>query len=214
VIVPGGLAGIEGSVNNVFPFVNTAGGQRYQQVYGASEFSTAVWIDAVLFRPDAILVNPVSGTLSFVRIDLSTTTSGPDALSSTFATNVGGDNVTVFTGALALATSNTGPGPKIFDIQITFATPFLYNPALGHLLLDVRNFGGGTWSGFALDAQNAADSISRVRSTDVAAASGAADSFGLVTKLQTRAVPEPASVVLIGGGLVAGMIRRRFRRRC
>ena len=216
VIVPGGLTGIEGNTNNAFPFINTAAGMRYQQVYGASEFSTMVLIDAVLFRPDALIASAVSGTLSSVQIDLSTTTFGPDGLSSTFATNIGADNGTVFSGALLLSTSNTGPGPKNFDVQITFTTPFLYDPALGNLLLDVRNFGGGSWSGFALDAHNAADSISRVFSSpsNVAATSGLVDSRGLVTKFRTRAVPEPATLLLIGGGLAASMVGRRLSRRC
>jgi integrase len=39
--------------------------------------------------------------------------------------------------------------------------------------LDVRNFGGGPWTGFALDAQNAADSTSRVRSGELSCSSSA-----------------------------------------
>jgi hypothetical protein len=47
---------------------------------------------------------------------------------------------------------------------ITLLTPFLYDPALGNLLLDVRNFSGGLTTQF--DAQRVEnDSISRVLTT-------------------------------------------------
>src|SRR5207249_8841041 len=87
-----------------------------------------------------------TSTLPDIQIDLSTTSAGDDGLSTTYANNVGADDTVVFTrGALTLSSAFTGPpdGPKDFDIIITLTTPFLYNPALGNLLLDVRNFGGG-----------------------------------------------------------------------
>ena len=65
-------------------------------------------------------------------------------------------------GPLALSSAFTGPtgGPKDFDIVINFTTPFLYNPFLGNLLLDVRNFGGGLTTQF--DAQfTAGDAVRR-----------------------------------------------------
>src|SRR5437899_2488814 len=119
-----------------------------------------------------------------MQINMSTISAGPDGLSTTFATNVGANDTIVYArGTLALSSSFTGAGPKDFDIHIIFTTPFLYNPAAGNLLLDVRNFGAGTTTQF--DAQlTPGDSISRVYSLGIAA-TGVADSDGLITQFDT-----------------------------
>jgi hypothetical protein len=217
VIVPDALAGVEGNSNNGFPF-NIQGfglaSQRYQQVFDSSEFSSAVLITGITFRPDAQQGSAFASVLPNVQIDFSTTLFGPDALSTTFATNVGADNTTVFSGALNLSSAYTGPaaGPKDFDISIVFSTPFLYNPALGHLLLDVRNFGGGLSTQFDSHALFG-DAVSRVISNNVNALIGGADTAGLVTEFQVQQVPEPSTFLLVSGIVVAAARRiRRVRR--
>src|SRR5262249_11060995 len=94
IVIPGGNAATEGNDNNAFPFDITPFGQssqRYQQVYAASAFGPdPVFIDALLFRPDALFGAAFSSTLPNVQIDLSTTAAAVDALSSTFSNNVGG----------------------------------------------------------------------------------------------------------------------------
>lgn len=217
VIVPSSLTAVEGNSNNGFPFNISAFGhtsQRYQQVYLSSEFDSAFLITGMTFRPDAVSGGAFASVLPSIQIDLSTTLAGPDSLSATFASNVGGDVTTVFSGALALSSAFTGPvgGPKAFDISIVFTTPFLYDPSLGNLLFDVRNFGGGFTTQF--DAHLAGgDPISRNYSLGggVGSASGVLDTSGLVTKFQTQAVPEPAAVVLLSGGLLYLRSRRRQR---
>jgi hypothetical protein len=103
----------EGPNNNALPFnISLLGStnERYQQVYNASEFPTAFWITALAFRPDADFggsSNAFSTTLPSVQIDLSTTTAAADRLSAFFASNVGTDNTTVFSGALLLSNANT-----------------------------------------------------------------------------------------------------------
>ena len=66
----------------------------------------------------------------------------PGSLSSTFASNVGGDDTTVYSGPLSLSSAFTGPadGPKDLDIAVKLQTPFLYDPAVGNLLLDIKGF--------------------------------------------------------------------------
>ena len=79
-----------------------------------------------------------------MRIDLSTTSQTIAGLSSSFAANVGANDATVFNGDLKLSSANVmGSGTaKAFDITINLTTPFLYNPAAGNLLLDIRNSNG------------------------------------------------------------------------
>jgi hypothetical protein len=213
VIVPSAETSVEGNSNNSFPFNIAAfalSSQRYQQVYGSSEFSGPFLITDIEFRPDAFTGAAFSSTLSSIQIDLSTTAAAVDGLSSTFAANVGSNDTVVFSGPLTLSSSDTGPagGPKTFDIVIVLQTPFLYDPALGNLLLDVRNFGGGFTTSF--DAQSTiGDSVSRVFSlTGASSPTGNTDTLGLITSFSGSAVPEPGTLALVGLG-AAGLAWRR-----
>lgn len=207
VVVPNGLASIEGNSNNGFPF--NLGAQRYQQVFAASDFaslSEPQLITQIAFRPDGSVGNPFSSTISNVLINLSTTSVAPDGLSTTFANNNGADNTTVFSGSLPLSSADTGSaaGPKDFDIVINLQDPFLYNPSLGNLLLDVKNFSGERTTQF--DAQSSGgDSVSRIFSVtgNVNSSTGRMDSLGLVTQFTTASVPTPVPEPTSVMGLLA-----------
>ena len=195
IVVPNSLTTVEASLSNSFPLHIANSGlssQRYQQVFAASEFLSLLgpqFITQIAFRPDAQLGNAFSSTISSIQINLSTTSAAPDNLSTTFANNVGPDDTVVFSGSLALSSVFTGPesGPKDFDIVIDLQTPFLYNPAAGNLLLDIRNFSGGfaTW----LDAQFFnGDSVSRIVTQMAGGDSPTAnfsDTLGIVTQFIT-----------------------------
>jgi hypothetical protein len=225
VVVPNALANTEGDSNNGFPF-NIANfqlsSQRYQQAFASSQFPAGPeLITQITFRPDAGTGAAFAATLPNVRIDLSTTALAPDALSSTFANNVGANDATVFSGALSLSSSFTGPagGPKDFDIVINLTTPFLYNPAAGNLLLDVRNIGGGRTTQFDATTTTPGGTTSRVytiTSNGVNDPTGTVNAGGLVTRFTVGpagpVAPEPSSVMLLGLGTV-GMAGYGWRRR-
>lgn len=222
VVVPGFDAAAEGSGNNSYPFNSGFPSQRYQQVYGNSAFSSLtgpVLITQIAFRPDGNFGSAFSNvTLPNVQIDLSTTNAVVDNLSTTFANNVGANDAVVFSGPLTLSSADTGPagGPMAFDIVINLLTAFFYDPSAGNLLMDVRNFSGG--SGVSqLDAEaSGSDAMSRVytESQGVNAASvnpGENDTVGLVTQFTVTPVPEPGMSALVGMALVGAMgaVRRR-----
>jgi hypothetical protein len=157
IVVPRVLQAVEGASNICFPFDlgdYSYNSQRYQQVYAASEFADAggpIRITAIAFRPDTNMwASAFAGLLPGVQINLSTTSAGPGKLSPVFAENVGADDTIVFAGPLALSSKYTGPdnGPKEFDIRIELGSPFDFDPKAGNLLMDVRNFEGGTFLPF------------------------------------------------------------------
>jgi hypothetical protein len=206
VIVPSAQATALGNSSNQFPFNPRSVGTttiRYQQVYGASEFAPGIYlITQIAFRAEPPgtgdpVFPPFTGTTGTLQVDLSTTSAAPDALSTTFADNLGADTITVFGGHWALSTANSGQ----FDLILNLTTPFEYNPANGNLLMDVRNSGGGTidvLNNFfvAFDAQNTAgDSTSRVYTAQsqngVNLLTGVRDpagSLGLVTRFSAQFV--------------------------
>lgn len=189
-VVPSELADAEGALDNWLPFSSaTPNGSRYQQVFGASDFSSLSgpqWITEIAFRPDANYSFPASEIIPDVRISLSTTSKGVDALSMVFADNLGSDETVVISGPMQIVTNPTGPagGPMDFSTIIKLTTPFYYDPALGNLLLDVtvpRHNSVG-----ALDAvwseEDAVSSVFTNSSSPDALTADSANSIGLVTR--------------------------------
>jgi len=149
VVVPNDLENTGTPSGISSPFSCATGGfatsERYQQVYLGSQFPEAGLIDKISFRllSESLGSSPGFGPtdLSGVLIELSTTQAQPNALSNTFADNVGPDVQVVFSGVLTLSAPQCNenlPQPCPFDIMIPLQNPFFYNPENGNLLLDVR----------------------------------------------------------------------------
>ena len=142
VVLPSGFAATAGDTSSGFPFNNVA---RYQQLYRAVDFPTGspLLLSQVAFRRDET-AGPFSTTVPRLRVDLSTCT----VFGSTFDSNVGSDDTMVFGdisgSALNVSSLDNGAAPHPFEIIIPLTTPFVYNPALGDLLLDVRVWNAST----------------------------------------------------------------------
>jgi hypothetical protein len=195
---------------------------RYQQAYAPKPFTD--------FTPDGLLIQgigfaqsttvPFSSMQPSFQVNLSTTVHGPDDLSPTFAENVGVDDTVVF-GPAPVIWPNECCGSFLFYIELD--RPFLFDPTLGNLLLDIRNFEAENpeppTDGFLmmeLYAQDIlGDSTSRLYAPSVNATSGTADTVGLVTLFTVQAVAEPSTSALGGVAvfLFALAVRSKHRKR-
>ncbi len=122
---------------------------RDQELIGPEQFGsgTALLITKIGFRafPGS---GPLSATATSLVVHLSTsplfpnTDNGRVQMSTTYANNVGPDDTVVYSGPAILSSPGcAGPAPCAFDQQLTLTTPFLYNPTLGSLLVDLQYTG-------------------------------------------------------------------------
>jgi len=204
------------TAGNCLPFSCPFPGS-YQQVYTRSAFPGPVTITGLEFYNTQI--NGFASTLNSaaLTISLSTTSHDWNTLSSSYSNNIGSDNTQVFSGDLSQ--------PWAFGktLVIGFATPFLFDPANGNLLMNVSMAGGGPPPAFAIffdtngyngGSKNGNTITGRVYTLPgLPGLSGIVESgYGLVTGFETGSppVPEPAPLLLLGTSL--GLIAARRRR--
>jgi hypothetical protein len=212
VFVPGGYADTEGNWENRFPFTSST---RYQQVWDGSLFAATgpIEITSIAFRVDGpngagFAGAPISGP----QIRLSTTAANEDTLSTTFAANVGADEVlvrdtTINSLHLSSSASFTGFGTRVFDVVIEFDESFFYDPSQGNLLLDVQGSLIAASPIFFDGAEHEGDGMSRIFST-TDPNSGFKDS-GVVIAQFNYNVPAPSALALLGLSSLAATRRRR-----
>jgi hypothetical protein len=197
IVVPNSLASAEGNANNSYPFnifaVLGVGGQlRFQQVFGANQFGThRLLVTHLQFRPDFQQGIDFYSFVDDIQMNLSTTATSPDALSTTFASNVGANDTIVYPrSSLTLSSNFNGPvlGPKNFDIQIPLNTPFVYEPTQGNLLLDVRTYTANADTSILDAVRTTGDAVSRVYAMSATATTGTSDTLGLVVRFRVTKI--------------------------
>jgi hypothetical protein len=188
-----------GNARSGGPFLidySAASSARWQQVYGASDFGrvgSPMFITEIRFDESPGGPGFVDTSLPNLRIDLSTTAKVPDGLSSTFAENIGANDTVVFSGPFDF--SDNG-----FGVHIPLQTPFLYDPAQGNLLMDVRNLMTGRVSvpAYIRAEYTVGDSVSVATSlSDANSLTGSLSTLGLVTLFTVTPIPEPSTVSLL-----------------
>lgn len=209
----------EGNSGSLYPF--SYGYTRYQQVNAATDFGSPMgpdgaFLQGMYMRLDSPNGFSFSGYPTNLQVNLSTTLRQPDSLSPVFSDNVSANDQIVFgpTTPRLAADHISGRAPQSWTagIWIPFSQPFLYRPADGNLLLDIRLFNGST-AGSWIDAWNrTGDSVSSV-SGGIGDLSGTASTLGISTLFYgTLVVPEPSTYVLLALGTAALLLLRKKRK--
>jgi hypothetical protein len=158
--------------------LNSAG-TRTMLAYSGSMLGHAhpVHIAAIAFRPEGGTAQTITTNFD-LRVDVSTGRHSPASLSTTFAANHGADRSKVLDRTLTIPGATLGGTPSSFVLVIPFDEPFVWDPRLGPLLVDVRVRGIVSGTGAPIDADAfGVDTASRLIHTsdpDAAIASVAA----------------------------------------
>lgn len=194
---------------NCYPFMcndsgtNTGTTMDYQQVYTQTAFSGVTNITSLSFGFFSGFGPPViiGGTY---QLFLGYSNNPVNGLSSNLPSNVMSqmlvDTVTIPTGG------------QNFGSILTFSGfNFTYDPSIAPLLLEVVVTNGDNVPNTGQNGYNNADGTGSVtsRAYCIENIGCFADSTGLVTTFGTGAVPEPASLILLGSGLLGLASRAR-----
>lgn len=163
VVIPSGFDDVEGNANTSFPWATTSA-MRVMYSYGREsvDFARPVRICGIRYRPDGFASSTVATTFDF-RLDVSTSQNSSLALDPIFGNNHGVDRVTVFDGLLTLpANTALGTTPSPFSLEVTFDTPFEWDPRSGSLLFDFRHRGATNSPGSSWDANLGGGDFGRI----------------------------------------------------
>ncbi len=159
VLTPSGYGAAEGNSNNAYPWNRASASMRYQQIIDSSNFTgqgvtSPILIQRMRFRADATTASWAGGSWPNVVINMATSPVDFMAASATFASNLGPDLTTVYSGQVTVmpGTGNGAGVPGPYHIDIALAQPFRYDPTAGNDLTFEVILDGAGWSGTSVQA--------------------------------------------------------------
>lgn len=197
---------------NCFPFTCAGSGDtRYQQVYASSSFAGVTSVTSVsFFNTEWSAATFSSATYTLTLSTSNFTVNNLDT--STLSNNPGGD------AALFASVSLSGATGAQFDIVAGTGGggSFLYDPSAGDLLVDIVLTGLTTGGSGFLDAMNGSSGGLFSRAHDFGTGftnSGLVTGFNLTSAPPPPpGIPEPATLSLMGIGLIGACVARRRRK--
>lgn len=204
--------GTPAATKNCIPFNCTLaappGLARYQQIYDRSVFPGPITITEISFFNDPNTSPAATIQLGEYTISLSTSPKTVGGLLPDFNGNLGPDNTLFFFGVR----NDSIPGGQKFTIlPSSGGQPFLYDPSLGDLLLDVQkiviieNGIGG------LSATISLSETSAIHNFSGDFADGLITEFSYQSQTPAAQSPEPGTMFLMGSGLL-GLGAWRWKR--
>lgn len=220
-VVPNQFTSAEGNSSSSTLF--QAGASSLQVFYSeafllAAGITPGAVIDGVAFRRNTGGAAGPAGDTTFAtyNIFMSQSFATPGEMTTTYANNVVGAQTQVRSGPLTIQ-ANSMPGgatPNAFGPVIGFDTGYAYSG--GSLLIEIRRSArSGDTTAFNTDVDNTPGSQAGCRwlfnlSSD-SAVTGTISNSAQIFQLRYNAVPEPATMSVLGLGVVA-LIRRRRRK--
>ena len=182
--------------NTCYPFSCGSNGE-YQQIYLSSAFTAPFSISSIAFASGS----PYPNIAKSLNVEIGLSTSSAAALSNSYLANRGSNFTIVYSGSRTFVSSGTDTFDLIFN-----TSPFLYNPALGNLLLDIKVNAVSN----AIIAFNETDTPLTSRLIDlgfpfVSPSSGLLTSFGVGP--QIVAVPETSTSTMLSVGIILLFLR-------
>lgn len=218
--IPNGTATTPGNTSNAFPWgasANTWGGLRLMAVYDSVNFTAAnpaitfpILISRLKWRAQDGTQSWTGGMFTTATVNMSTCPVNWSAVTTNYATNHGPDLTVVYQGSVtAMGGSGLGPGiiaPTVTDLVLT--TPFLYDPNLGDLVIDVDYPGGTNFVGGSLtqmDVQSTNSNAVRIyASSQYPSANGITQNHGPVVEFEYLPAAGYGSFLTYGQGCGGG----------
>jgi hypothetical protein len=190
-------------LSNITTFQVPVADTRILAIYNSSLFqgTGAIDIQDISFYSEGG-VSGITGE-SPIQIFLGTTPIPAASLSPTYSNNISGGETLVYSGTLLPTASESVGG---FTITLSLLAPFLYQPADGNLLLDIRNTGGAAMFPYPVAFSDGSYAVEGVSPTGSVA--------GVAPVIQFASAPEPKSFVLLVTVVLAVLVlmRKKLRR--
>ncbi|MBB6053134.1 hypothetical protein [Armatimonas rosea] len=183
IVVPNNFANTETEyMLGTAPFNNPS---RYQQIFDANQFPASpggILISKIAFRP-GFAQESFRRKITSIQFNLSTTKQSLNGLDAAFSRNIGGNEAVVYRGSITFRASVTNrKGAFNYDILVTLEKPFLYNPADGNLLLDIRDFTGDGIAFFVASTVDATTRLVYADTNPTLAQAGRVQPGGMITQ--------------------------------